>query len=280
MPDTVVHNSMGKEVYDHLRNEISSQLIYDIFRFGVMAPDIYYYYRYFALPLRHGINWRSSVLHSMRTGDLLIAMAKKSESKEFFSFLSGILCHYALDGSIHPYVHELVQNCGWTHAEIEKKLDQMELLKQGKRISDRPVSRELLPPYLPDNLKADVNAVYKEVYGWNDTWELLRTSYRHMKQFTWIIEDPSGILCALTNKGLLKKLYPKCSGLSYRREYPDTIDFSWFPKAEEKAVKEAVTYIDSCYEFVNGRLEEDELRRIIGNRSYATGEEIIETFKS
>lgn len=274
MPDIVVHNSMGKEVYDNLKNEVSSQLNYDIYRFGVMAPDVYYYYRYFALPLRHNINRRSSVLHNISTGDLLIALARRAKNEEMFSFLSGVLCHYALDGAIHPYVHELEQKSGWTHTEIEKKLDQIELLKQGKRISERPVSKELLPPFLPESMRADMNTVFKMVYGWDNTWRLLRTSYRHMKQLIWIIEDPSGLLYAVIKKEPLKKLHPKLSGLSYRGIYPDNIDLSWFPNAKEKAVNDAITYIDACYEFVNGRIEEIDLLSIIGNRSYVTGEEI------
>ena len=279
MPDIVVHNSMGEDVFDNLRNEISSHINCDIFRFGVMAPDVYYYYRYFALPLRHGLNRRSSIIHNIRTGDLFVALAKRAKSWEVFSLLSGVLCHYALDGSVHPYVHELEQISGWSHTEIEKKLDQLELLKQGKRISERPISKGLLPKYLPESMRADVNAVFKEVYGWDNTWKLLRTSYRHMKQFAWIIEDPLGILCSVINKEPIKRLHPKFSGLSYQGNYPDNIDLSWFPNVKDKAVKEAVTYIDYCYEFVNHRIAEVELRKVIGNRSYVTGEEIKDTFE-
>ena len=98
MPDIVVHNSMGKEVFDNLRSEISLHIDFDIFQFGVMAPDVYYYYRYFALPLRHGLNKRSSILHNVRTGEYIIALAKRASNKDIFSYLSGVLCHYALDG--------------------------------------------------------------------------------------------------------------------------------------------------------------------------------------
>lgn len=279
MPDIVVHNSMGKEVFHNLRSEISLHIDFDIFQFGVMAPDVYYYYRYFALPLRHGLNKRSSILHNVRTGEYIIALAKRASNKDIFSYLSGVLCHYALDGSVHPYVHELEQSSGWSHTEIEKKMDQLELLKQGKKISERPISKELLPKYLPERMQADMDATYKEIYGWDDAWELLKTSYRHMKQFTWIIEDPSGILCAVISNNLIKRLHPKFSGLSYKGKYPDSIDFSWFPRANDKAVKEAISYIDVCYEYVEKRVSEKELRKAIGNRSYVTGEEIKDTFR-
>ena len=277
MPDIVVHNSMGKKVFDNLRSEISSHINYDIFQFGVMAPDVYCYYRYFALPLRHGLNRRSSILHNVRTGDFIIALAKRARNKDIFSYLSGVLCHYALDGSVHPYVNELEQSGEWSHTEIEKKLDQLELLKQGKKISERSISKELLPKYLPEKMKADMNAAYKEVYGWDNTWEQMKTSYRHMRQFTWIIEDPSGILCAAISNNLVKRFHPKFSGLSYRGNYPDSIDLSWFPSANDKAVKDAVIYIDACYEYVENRMSEKELRKVVGNRSYVTGEEIKDT---
>ena len=41
-----------------------------------------------------------------------------------------------------------------------------------------------------------------------------------------------------------------------------------------KSVEEEVIYIESCYNYMIGVVTEVELRQLIGNKSYSTGEEI------
>lgn len=47
MPDIVLHNEMGKRVYERLNEDIKASIVLQVFRFGLMAPDAYMSYRFF-----------------------------------------------------------------------------------------------------------------------------------------------------------------------------------------------------------------------------------------
>lgn len=146
MPDIVMHNWMGSNVLARLEGEIVSLINYDIFRFAVMGPDAFIYFRFFIPPLRRDYNRRSSVMHSEYTGRYLVELAKrarKDKSKGLFSYLAGFLCHYSLDGKVHPSVNRLSGNDMHKHLAIERKLDQIILQKQGKALKYRPITNEL-----------------------------------------------------------------------------------------------------------------------------------------
>ena len=211
-------------------------------------------------------------MHSSYTGSFLTELAKRAKRTtdyDLFSYLAGFLCHYALDGNAHPYVNKLASYELNKHRAIEKRLDQIELEKQSKNIKDRPVTGEMFPPFLPDELRDEINGAFESVYGWNDSWSLLKTSYRHMKLFHWIVEDPNGIV-----DRLFGWIHPKLQGISYRSKVCNDVDYEWFWPVLNKSVEEAVVYIESSYNYMTGAITETELRQIIGNKSYSTGEEI------
>lgn len=264
---------MSKMVLNKLRPEVNRRINVDIFRFSVLGPDPFIFYSFFAPPLlKLKRNRRSAVMHSSYTGSFLTELAmraKRTTDYDLFSYLVGFLCHYALDGKAHPYVNKLASNDVNRHRAIEKRLDQIELERQGKDIKDRPVTRELFPPFIPERMKTEINSAIESIYGWDDSWSLLKTSYRHMKLFHWIAEDPNGIV-----DRLFGWIHPKLQGISYRSNVCNDIDYEWFWPVLSKSVEEAVVYIESCYDYMTGTITETELRKIIGNKSYSTGEEI------
>lgn len=270
MPDIVMHNWMGKSVFNRLELEIAASIDYDIFRLAVMGPDPFIYYRFFAPPLRHNHNRISSVMHSEHTGCYLVELAKRTredKSKELFSYLAGFLCHYSLDGKTHPAVNRLSGNDMHKHLAIERKLDQIVLQKQGKILKDRPITNELFPSFLPESLRDSINRVMEEVYGWKDSWKLMKTSYRHMKWYHYIMEDPSG-----TFDNSVGRVVSKVKGLSYHSNLYELESYDWFWPILEDSIDEAVDFIEHCFDFVNERMSEKELTDCIGNRSYSTGE--------
>ena len=48
MPDIIVHNRMGRTVYKKLPPEISSEIDRETYRLGLLGPDPYALYRFFA----------------------------------------------------------------------------------------------------------------------------------------------------------------------------------------------------------------------------------------
>lgn len=272
MPDIVMHNWMGQNILDRLEREITSSINYDIFRFAVMGPDAFIYYRFFISPLRHNFNRRSSVMHSEHTGRYLVELAKQTKqdkSKGLFSFLAGFLCHYPLDGKAHPSVNRLSGNDMHKHLAIERKLDQIVLQKQGKVLKYRPITNELFPLFLPESLRDSINEVMEEVYGWKDSWKLMKTSYRHMRWYHYIMEDPIGLI-----DNSVGRVVSKVKGLSYHSNLYELESYEWFWPILEDSIIEALELISRCYGFVNESVSEEELIKCIGNRSFSTGKTI------
>lgn len=259
MPDIVVHNRMGDRVIEQLDEDISSLIDPEIFHFSVMGPDPYIFYRFFAPMFRHGINKRSTTMHRTKTGHFLMALAKRSQSKEMFSFTAGFLCHYAIDSTSHPFIYGLAEYKSDMHTAIEHRLDVIELERQGKQRRD---IMELFTAF-PD--LPELKEAMKEVYGWDDN--AYKIGHRHMKLFHWIIKDQHGIL-----NGLVGWLGGKFVAISYRTKMADMLDLTPFGKLEEQSVDFGVQLITALYKFRNGEIEESKLQEIIGNRSYAGGE--------
>ncbi len=172
-----------------------------------------------------------------------------------FSFLAGFLCHFALDSTSHPFICSCADDRDDLHAAIERRLDRMELERQGKQ--PRDIMRLFAPyPDLPG-----VREAMKNVYGWDDRY--YRISYRHMKWFHWIAKDQHGLL-----EGILRKKAGKLSAVSYRTRRADQFDLSPFAPLEEEAVIFGAELITAAWRFCRHEINEDMFRETIGTRSY------------
>ena len=76
MPDVVVHNAMSDRVLSELPSEITGIIDHKVFRFAVMGPDPYIYYRFFAPKHKHKIDKRSKAMHKTSTGAFLMELAR------------------------------------------------------------------------------------------------------------------------------------------------------------------------------------------------------------
>lgn len=258
MPDIVVHNAMGEKVLQQLSTEISSIIDYDVFRFALMGPDPYQFYRFCFPPFRRGVNRRSHIMHTTKTDIFLMELAARSQSKEAFSFLAGFLCHYAMDSISHPFICKVANNQGSMHTAIEHKLDVLELERQGKQRKDI-VSVFARCPDLPE-----VREVIQKVYGWNDNCYAVGARYMHL--YYWIAKDQHGVLNCV-----LHRVSGALSSVSYRTEKADKLDLDAFTPLEHNAVERSVQLITAAYEYRNGIICEESLRKIIGNQSYIEG---------
>ena len=261
MPDIVVHNQMGDRVIERLGTEISSIIVPEVFHFAVMGPDPYIFYRFFAPPLRHGVNKRSTTMHHTKCCEFLMTLLKRSQSVEMFSFTAGFLCHFAMDSLSHPFIYSLADYKGDMHTAIEHRLDVIELKRQGKELRD---IMDLFTPF-PD--LPDVKDAMREVYGWDD--DTYRIGHKHMKLYHWIIKDQLGVLTRLV--GWLGGMF---AAVSYRTKMADEIDLNPFVELEDRAVEFGVELIENAYRFRAGILSEADMRKVIGNRNYA-GDEVV-----
>ena len=259
MPDIVVHNAMGDRVLQKLPDEISGIIDYDIFRFAVMGPDPYIFYRFFAPKHKHKIDKRSKRMHKTSTGAFLMELAQNCNDDRCFSFLAGFSCHYALDSTAHPYINSIAKGVPGMHGSIEHKLDVIELKRQSKGLGH---IMKLFTDY-PDI--PEVKNAMEKIYGWDDKY--FRISYRHMKLFHWLAIDHFGLVNLLLRNAKGRK-----STMSYKNRKSDHLDLSGFDELEKESEQLAVSLIKAVYQYRNKEISENELRSIIGNRSYSGGE--------
>ena len=105
-------------------------------------------------------------------------------ARRAFSYFAGFLCHYSLDSTVHPFVNAIAARRPGIHTVVERKLERIELARQGKEPKDiMRLFRQY--PDLPE-----IRRAMKAVYGWDD--DLFRTGYRHMKAFHWVVKDQHG----------------------------------------------------------------------------------------
>lgn len=251
MPDIVVHTSFGAEILER----VDADVVRDIYNLGLLGPDPFLFYHFYVPPFRNRVNKYSSVMHRMHTGDFLIALARRAcTSREVFSFLAGFLCHYALDSNTHPYIIRKSRGSYAMHMAIEHKLDNM----NGGEIR--------IPPFLPESMKEDVGGAITEIYGWNDAWKKYKKGHRDMTPFYKIVEDKNGTLDRFASK-----TKSKLALVSYLSKEVDDVDLRGFYRLYDRATDCAVRYIEAAIDYVRGAIDEDELRAVIGNRSYIEG---------
>lgn len=270
---------MGDRVLEKLPAEIADEIRKgsDAFHVGVLGPDPFFFYRFFAPPrFIHKIDQRGKTMHHKKCGAFLMELGrnccKQGSSQhdcDAFSYFTGFLCHYALDSTVHPYINALAAKRAGMHTAIERKLDREELARQGKRLAD--IMKLFRPfPNLPEIRKS-----MKAIYKWDD--DRFRVGYRHMKYFIWIIKDQHGLITALSKvvSGVLgifsgrDKMF--IIALPYRNSLCDDMDLSGFYPLEAEAEDFAVELLTAAYDYRDGRITEEELAEKIGNRAYSGG---------
>ena len=251
MPDIVVHTAFGAEVLKRTVLEVDR----GIFDFGLLGPDPFLFCRFYLPPFRSRVNRYSSIMHRERTGEFLAELARRSKAdRAMFSYFAGFLCHYALDSNTHPYINRKAENRITAHIAIEHRLDNL----SGGEI--------VIPPFLPDSMEETVGGAITEVYGWKNAWKKLRQGHRDMAPFYKIVSDKNGRFDRFA-----RKTHTCLALISYRSKALDGIDLSGFRPLYEKALDVAVRYVEAARAFANGKIDEAELREVLGSRSYIEG---------
>ena len=134
MPSTYAHYRMGREVADHLHGTERSLVVRypDLFNIGLHGPDILCYYGALSSnPVNatgFGLHEKSGAFY-FKNAKLVILKSHAPEAAQAYTY--GVLCHFALDVTCHPYVAEKIQSSGISHAEIEVEFDRMLMLQDG-----------------------------------------------------------------------------------------------------------------------------------------------------
>jgi len=100
----MAHYRFGQEVLNRFEPELKA-LIHNHraeYEIGLQGPDIFYYYKPYS-PNRyfnHGFD-----CHAKPAINMFAPMFEQTHEGAALSYLIGLVCHYALDRSCHPYVY-------------------------------------------------------------------------------------------------------------------------------------------------------------------------------
>ena len=290
MPDVAVHAAFGREVLASLPEEIREYLLPDPYTFALFGPDPWFMYKPW-----HRREGRGRRMHTGKPGLFLSSLLRQAGNsgarREMFSYLSGFLCHYALDSIAHPYIIYVTAEervFPRSHMSLEHALDAFEIRRGGYGAEKHPVTKHYYPLVrLPESLRPDLDAVFEEVYGWKNCWKALNRSCRRYRLCYRFLENPRGLaarLARLTKRDVLCSMaYSESQFLSadpentehrvWKHPFDPSLSFSdSFPELREKARQFAVQLITAAFrllQYDEGTLES--VSALIGNNSDLSG---------
>ena len=290
MPDVVVHAVFGREIQAGLDREIAEKIREVPYTFALFGPDIWFMYQ--PWKRREG---RGRRMHTTRTGQFLMALARQAKKskhpEELFSYLAGFLCHYALDTAAHPYVVHMTEirtKIPRGHMAFEHTLDRLEMERAGVPGEKHPITDHYYPSLrLPKEIRGDIDAVFREVYGWRGCWKALNCSWPRYRLAYRILENPKGLFTRLARftgrpglKGLAYATSPfngtdveNTAHTEWTHSHDSTISFtSDFSELKAQAFRNALDWITAAYRYVFlSEITEEELAARIGSLSYLSG---------
>ncbi len=291
MPDVTVHAVFGQRVRNALDPTVQAILVDEPYHFALFGPDPWFMHK----PWQGRRNARGRRMHTTKTGAFLMALADQCRGQKhpeaMFSYLSGFLCHYALDSAIHPYVYRMTLSkyarpCA--HRALEHSMDVCELIRQGFWGEKHPVTDHFFPILrLPKEMEEDLDAVFGKVYGWKNTRRALNRCSRLYRTLYRMMEKPDGIASRMAK--MTKK--PFWQSVAYAESYlakkdvenvshdrwehshmKDVFSCKSVSEMEQDALENACEMIGAAYGYIFGQsLTREQLSGIIGNRSYLSG---------
>ena len=290
MPDVAVHAAFGREVLASLPEEVREYLIPEPYTFALFGPDVWFMYKPW-----HRREGRGRRMHTGKPGLFLTTLLCRAESSaspvEMFSYLSGFLCHYALDSIAHPYIIYVTAEervFPRSHMSLEHALDVVQFRRDGYENEKHPVTEHYYPRLrLPETLRQDLDAVFEDVYGWKNCWSALNRSCRRYRLCYRVLENPRGlaariarrtkrdVLCSLAySESQFHSLDPEnTEHRVWKHPFdPDQSFTDSFPELREKAGQFALQLIDAAYRLVRyGEGSVESISELIGNNSYLSG---------
>ena len=135
MPASYVHQCVAKDACDDLSLFIDDQLRAALLA-GSEGPDPFFF-SLFSLPGALSAPKLGSLLHTQKTGDFLITLARACSASELTrAYCCGFFTHYGTDTMFHPFVYahsrdESGRYSGTVHCTLEHGLETLSYRRRG-----------------------------------------------------------------------------------------------------------------------------------------------------
>ena len=309
MPATITHSYFSMDVYDILPDTIKNKINTNRLKMFAQGFDPIMFYNMFSVLPGKKIRKLDDHFHTNKTQDFFINMLKTMKEKkltndiECFSFLSGFICHYCLDSTLHPYIiyksgifdkkKPSTYKYNNVHAFMETFIDN-DMIKRRENINPYKFK---LNKYCFDtnefsiNLDYLIDATFYKTFKVKDMSYIYYKSCKQMKNYLNIFRrDRFGI--KKTFYKVIDTFAPKkCfrfEAISYhypledKHNYLNSDNSLWrnpttydmtstesFIDLYMKAIREAKTIICASYDYLDGK--PIDLKQIFTNKSYVTG---------
>lgn len=152
MPACLTHHCFARRVLEQLSDKDSVNAT--AFFWGAQGPDFLFCHRYFPWMQGRSLKSFGNRIHEenpVKTFGAVREFLKRHTDPAYRSYVWGLLCHYALDSTAHPYINALADRLvaerpaetrTTMHGEIEAALDAIVLRREtGKLPSEVPLGR-------------------------------------------------------------------------------------------------------------------------------------------
>ncbi|MBQ2640055.1 MAG: zinc dependent phospholipase C family protein [Bacilli bacterium] len=309
MPATITHAYFGYDIYNNLPTNIKNKVDLDrIKMFSQSSDPVMFYYN---INIKHSKKIRNlqKKFHTTKTRDFFINLIeyikenKLYNDKDVCSYLIGLICHYCLDSTTHPYIFYKTGNFNKKkpttykynnrHAFMEAYIDNYMILNREKinpyhfNISKycfdtKPFSNNLnkcidYSFYKTYHIKNMSNIYYKSIKSMKLCLNLFRRDKYGIKKFFYKIIDTFTPRYIFRFEAISYH-YP----LKDKRDFLNTKHELWrnpieynltsnesFIELYLKALKEANNIIIDTFKFFDNK--DVNLNKIFTNKSYVTG---------
>lgn len=239
MADIYLHSRLAEEVISKIKYDYNKKIVFN----AAQGPDPLYY-NFFSKDAKE-YRRCANLMHDKDTRLLFINMTnyvKKNLSVDTYSFLTGFICHYALDVNIHPYVYNKVgvykENNSLTHPwrglhlKFERSIDAV-LIEEDTKNKSRKINlvKKHYPLRSPSfEIMKIMDHVFKETYDINHGGAMYLISTVEMRKILKrFVKDKYGI----------KKVFLKFLDLFNKKQDLFFQDMSMF------------NHIEKGYDFLN-----------------------------
>ena len=309
MPATITHSYFTKDVYDILPDEIQNKVNLERFKMFGQSMDAIMFYNLFSILPGKKIRKFHHYFHDNNTRDFFINLIRYikvnglENDKDVCSFLSGFICHYVLDSTIHPYV---IYKTGMFKKEDKNtyKYNNIHAFMEAFLDNDMVMRRENSNPYLYNigkecfslekfshKLDKTIDFTFYKTFNIDNMSKIYYKSLKQMKRALMIFRrDTIGIkkdIYKLVDTFTPSRCF-RFEAISYHCSLKDTHDYlnndnklwrnpTTYSMTSHKsfidlyldAIKEAQLIICGSFDYING--ESVDLDKLFTNKSYYSG---------
>lgn len=130
MPATYAHYRFGKMLLPKLPADVRQciQRFRRIYDTGLQGPDLFFYYNPFA---KTAVGDLGNVFHNQTGQEFFTRACAQADSEAAVAYLYGLLAHYCLDSTCHPFVNQMVTIGEAGHVALEAELERVLMAKDG-----------------------------------------------------------------------------------------------------------------------------------------------------